>query len=95
MRRFVFLSFAFIAAFVCHAASVSTNAIPAVASNLSAIRTAAAKSPCRQCEAITRSGNRCKRNAMLGATRCRQHQKILDRRTGHAPNATKTRQKGG
>ena len=38
------------------------------------------KLPRRQCEAITKSANRCKRNAVPGGKLCRQHQRISGRK---------------
>lgn len=61
------------------AASAQANAFPSVASVTSATNTPAAKLPRQQCEAVTKSGNRCKRNAVPGGKLCRQHQKIADR----------------
>ena len=54
----------------CPAAEVSTNVVKNVV--LSAVRT--------QCEARTKSGTRCKRNAQPGEKLCRQHKKIEERR---------------
>ena len=54
----------------CSAAEVSTNVVKNVV--LSAVRT--------QCEARTKSGTRCKRNAQPGEKLCRQHKKIEERR---------------
>ena len=61
------------------AASAQANAFPNVASITSATNTPAAKLPRQQCEAVTKSGNRCKRNAVPGGKLCRQHQKIADK----------------
>ena len=36
----------------------------------------------QQCEAVTKSGNRCKRNAVVSGKLCRQHQKIADVKSG-------------
>ena len=53
------------------AVSASTNA-PAAKACVARTETRA------QCEAITKSGARCKRNAAPGAKLCRQHQKIAE-----------------
>ena len=54
--------------------TVATNA-PAAKSSI--VKAAEGKSPRQRCEAITKSGNRCKRNAVSGERLCRQHRKIL------------------
>ena len=54
----------------CPAAEASTNVVTNVVT--SAART--------QCEARTKSGTRCKRNALPGEKLCRQHKKIEERR---------------
>ena len=59
-----------------------TNVISCVTMVLSATNTPAAKLQRTQCEAITKSGTRCKRNAIPGGKLCRQHQKIADAKTG-------------
>ena len=64
------------AALSCLAESVATNAVSNVVS------VAAAKVPRQQCEAVTKSGNRCKRNAAPGEKLCRQHQKIFRAKAG-------------
>ena len=64
------------AALSCLAESVATNAVSNVVS------VAAAKVPRQQCEAVTKSGNRCKRNAAPGEKLCRQHLKIANRKSG-------------
>ena len=56
-------------------AAASTNA---VAEAVSATNAPSARTCRRQCEAVTKSGNRCKRNAAPGAGLCRQHQRIAD-----------------
>ena len=64
------------AALSCLAESAATNAVSNVVS------VAAAKVPRQQCEAVTKSGNRCKRNAAPGEKLCRQHQKIFRAKAG-------------
>ena len=66
----------------CSAAEVSTNVVKNVV--LSAVRT--------QCEARTKSGTRCKRNAQPGEKLCRQHKKIEERRKpAQQPSSPKKR----
>ena len=62
--------------------SAATNVAPIVVSVVAATNVSAAKLPRQQCEAVTRSGNRCKRNAAPGGKLCRQHLKIANRRSG-------------
>lgn len=57
------------------AAGVSTNAVLKVVSTCSVSNSPALKHPRPQCEAITKSGTRCKRNAIPGEKLCRQHLK--------------------
>ena len=64
---------------VCVGAPPTTNAVSGVLSVVSPTNAPAAKPPRRQCEAVTKSGNRCRRNASPGAKLCRQHQKISNR----------------
>ena len=64
------------AALWCSAEPASTNAARVVSSVVATTNAPAAKLPRQQCEAVTKSGNRCKRNAAPGAKLCRQHQKI-------------------
>lgn len=66
MNRVVLILALACQALSCPAAEASTNAVNTVAS--SAART--------QCEARTKSGTRCKRNALPGGKLCRQHKKI-------------------
>ena len=68
-----------IAVLSCLAGFASTNAVPGVVSFASTTNTPATKLPRRQCEAITKSGSRCKRNAVSGEKLCRQHLKIANR----------------
>lgn len=49
----------------------STNETAAVTNSLASVLTEN-----HQCEAITKSGNRCKRKAAPGKTLCRQHEKL-------------------
>ena len=60
----------------------ATNVLASVASTKSSATKSASegtedKLPRRQCEATTKSGTRCKRNAAPNAKFCRQHLKIL------------------
>ena len=74
----------------CVAAPAVTNSVSGVVSVTVATKAPAAKSsiakaaegklPRQQCEAITKSGNRCRRNAVAGGKHCRQHQRINDRK---------------
>ena len=75
MRRVILsISVTLVAALSCLAESAATNAVSNVVS------VAAAKVPRQKCEAVTKSGNRCKRNAVPGEKLCRQHLKILNRK---------------
>ena len=83
------LVFALSVALSCIAVPAVTNAIPdvvsvTVATNAPAVKStfanaAADKQLRHQCEAVTKSGNRCKRNSISGGKLCRQHQKIKQR----------------
>lgn len=64
----------------CVAVPTVTNAVPSVVSVTVATNAPVAKLPRQQCEAITKSGNRCKRNAIPGERLCRQHLKIVKRK---------------
>ena len=78
------------AALPCIAAPTVTNSVSGVVSVTVATNAPAAKSsiakvpesklPSQRCEAITKSGNRCKRNSVAGGKLCRQHQRISDRK---------------
>ena len=68
------------AALLCLAESATTNAAPIVVSVASTTNTPALKVSRQQCEAVTKSGNRCKRNAVSGGKLCRQHQRISNRK---------------
>ena len=79
MRRVILsISVTLAAALLCIAESATTNSIFSAVSVTSTINTPAAKLPRQQCEAITKSGNRCKRNAIPGEKLCRQHLKIAN-----------------
>ena len=71
----------FIAVLLCGAAPVLTNAVPDSAI-IATTNVPAAKLIRTQCEALTKSGNRCKRNAVPGEKLCRQHQKIFRAKAG-------------
>lgn len=74
----------------CVAAPTVTNSVSGALSVTAATNAPAAKSssakaaegklPRQQCEAITKSGNRCKRNAVASGKLCRQHQRINNRK---------------
>ena len=86
MRGLVLIVLA-LSAVRCVAAPAVTNSVSGVVSVTVATNAPAAKSsiakaaegklPRQQCEAITKSGNRCKRNAVSGERLCLQHRKIL------------------
>lgn len=65
-----------VAALSCLAESVATNAVSGVMSVTATTNAPVTKASRHQCEAVTKSGNRCKRNAVSGGKLCRQHQKI-------------------
>ena len=62
------------------AGSAATNTVSSVVSLTVATNAPAAKVPRQQCEAVTKSGNRCKRNSLPGGKLCRQHQRIHTRK---------------
>lgn len=64
----------------CRAESVATNIVFNVVSVAFTTNTPALKLPRQQCEAVTMSGNRCKRNAVSGEKLCHQHLKIAKRK---------------
>lgn len=76
MRRCALFVIVLSAALLCPAEPASTNTVTVVSAVAATTNAPAAKLPRQQCEAITKSGNRCKRNAAPGAKLCRQHQKI-------------------
>ena len=82
MRILVLFVFALSAALSCVAAPTVTNSVPRAGSVTVATNAPSGKVSRQQCEAITKSGNRCKRNAVLGGMLCRQHQKIADVKSG-------------
>ena len=77
MRR-VILSIAVVlsATLPCLAESPTTNAVSGVVSVTSTTNAPMTKVSRHQCEAVTKSGNRCKRNSVPGGKLCRQHLKI-------------------
>ena len=80
MRRTILSIIVMIAAaLLCLAESAATNAASSVVSVTAATNAPAAKVSRQQCEAITKSGNRCKRNAIPGEKLCRQHLKVANR----------------
>lgn len=83
MRILVLLVLVLSATRLCVAAPAVTNSISsAVLSVTAATNAPATKVSRQQCEAVTKSGNRCKRNAVVGGKLCRQHQKIADVKSG-------------
>lgn len=76
MRALVLFVLAFSAAASCVAASTVTNSVSSVVAITATTNALAAKVSRQQCEAITKSGNRCKRKAVSGSKLCRQHLKI-------------------
>ena len=90
MRGLVLFGFALSMALASVAAPTVTNSVSGdvpvtVTTNAPAAKSSIAKVPesglpRQQCEAITKSGNRCKRNAVAGGKLCRQHQRINDRK---------------
>ena len=68
------------AALSCLADSAATNVALNVVSVVAATNTPALKVSRQQCEAVTKSGNRCKRNAVSGEKLCHQHLKIAKRK---------------
>ena len=70
------------AALSCLAEPAATNVAPNVVSVVAATNTHALKVSRQQCKAVTKSGNRCKRNAAPGEKLCRQHQKIFRAKAG-------------
>lgn len=76
MRKFALLVIVLAAALLCSAEPASTNTVTVVSAVVATTNAPAAKLPRQQCEAVTKSGNRCKRNAAPGAKLCRQHQKV-------------------
>ena len=78
MKKFCLLLLSAVSAALLQAAPAVTNAVPVAA--VAVTNAPAAKAPRTQCEAVTKSGTRCKRNAVPGRKLCRQHQKILDAR---------------
>lgn len=83
MRRVILsIVVALSAALSCLAEPVATNATTNVVSVASTTNNPALKASRQQCEAVTKSGNRCKRNAVPGEKLCRQHLKIANRKSG-------------
>ena len=80
MRRLALFVFALFAAAPCVAAPAITNSVSSVVAITATTNTPAGKVSRQQCEAITKSRNRCKRNAVSGSKLCRQHQRISDRK---------------
>ena len=57
------------------AAGSLTNGVVKVGASCSVSNSPVLKLPRQQCEAMTKSGTRCKRNAVPGERLCRQHKK--------------------
>ena len=80
MRILVLFVLAFSVALSCAAAPTVTNSVSSAVSVTVATNAPAGKVSRQQCEAVTKSGNRCKRNAISGGKLCRQHQRISNRK---------------
>ena len=90
MRRLALFVIALTAAAPCVAAPAVTNAVPGIVSASAATNAPATKPTFakvtedkqarHQCEAVTKSGTRCKRNSIPGGKLCRQHQRIRSRK---------------
>lgn len=66
----------------CIAESTVTNIVSRGTSAVTTTNKTATSVSRLQCEAVTKSGNRCKRNAVLCEKLCRQHKKIFRARAG-------------
>ena len=97
MRILVLFVLALSAARTCVAEPTVTNSVSSVVSVAVATNAPAEKSFIannaaegkllrQQCEAVTKSGNRCKRYAVPGERLCRQHRKILSGTDGSTCN---------
>ena len=82
MRTLALLVVVSFAVLFCPAESAATNVASSVTFAVSTTNAPAAKVSRQQCEAVTKSGNRCKRNAVLGEKLCRQHKKIFRAKEG-------------
>ena len=82
MRTLALLVVVSFAVLFCSAASAATNLVSSVTFAVSTTNAPTAKVSRQQCEAVTKSGNRCKRNAVLGEKLCRQHKKIFRAKEG-------------
>ena len=80
MRGLVLFGLALSMALASVAAPTVTNTVSGVASFSTSTNAPVAKVSRQQCEAITKSGSRCKRNAVAGGKLCRQHQRISGRK---------------
>ena len=76
MRRFTLSVLVLSATFIGFAAPAATNATVSVVSAVATTNAPAVKLSRQQCEAVTKSGTRCKRNAAPGEKLCRQHKKV-------------------
>lgn len=81
MRILVIFALALSTALPSVAVSAVTNSVSSVVSVIAATNAPAEKVSRQQCEAVTKSGNRCKRNAIPGEKLCRQHKKIAVRKS--------------
>lgn len=80
MKRFFLLTtLVWNTAFLYAAVPAFTNAVPIEAVSPSLTNAPAARLLRTRCEAFTKSGSRCKRNASTGAKLCRQHQRIKEK----------------
>ena len=80
MKGFATLVLVSVLVLSCFAASASTNLLLSTESFASMTNASTAKQVRQQCEAITKSGTRCKRKAVAGEKLCRQHQRIATRK---------------
>ena len=82
MRTLALLAVVSFAVLFCSAESATTNVVSSVTFAVSTTNAPTAKVSRQQCEAVTKSGNRCKRNAVSGEKLCRQHKIIFRAREG-------------
>ena len=80
MRILGLLVLVLFAAHPCVAVPTVTNSVSSAVSATVATNAPSEKVSRKQCEAVTKSGNRCKRNSVPGGKLCRQHQRISDRK---------------
>ena len=80
MRICVLFVFVLSAALSCVAVPTVTNSVSSAVFVTVGTNAPAGKVSRRQCEAVTKSGNRCKRNSIPGGKLCLQHKRISDRK---------------